>query len=101
MVKHHHERFDGRGYPGSLAGEDIPLHARIVSIADAFDAMTSDRSYRPRFTLFKALEEIDKCKGAQFDPKLADLFIEAIKENKEKIENDLEIQLVTRAADNF
>ena len=81
--------------------EDIPLHARIVSIADAFDAMTSDRSYRPRFTLIKALDEIERCKGAQFDPKLAELFIEAIKENKEKIEQDLEIQLITRAEDHF
>lgn len=101
MVKHHHERFDGRGYPGNLAGEDIPLHARIVAIADAFDAMTSDRSYRPRFTLFKALDEIERCKGAQFDPKLAELFIEAIKENKEKIEQDLSIELITRTDDNF
>lgn len=101
MVKHHHERFDGRGYPGSLAGEDIPLSARIVAIADAFDAMTSDRSYRPRFTLIKALDEIERCKGAQFDPKLAELFIEAIKENKEKIEQDLSIELITRTDDNF
>ena len=54
IVKHHHERFDGRGYPSGLKGEDIPLCARIVCIADSFDAMTSDRSYRPRYTLFKA-----------------------------------------------
>ncbi|MBQ8298597.1 MAG: HD domain-containing protein [Clostridia bacterium] len=99
IVKHHHERFDGRGYPGSLAGENIPLHARIVAIADAFDAMTSDRSYRPRFTLFKALDEIDRCKGAQFDPALATLFIEAIKEHKEQIEKDLEITLLSRTGD--
>lgn len=99
IVKHHHERFDGRGYPGSLSGENIPLHARIVAIADAFDAMTSDRSYRPRFTLFKALEEIDRCKGEQFDPKLATLFIETVKENKETIEKDLEITLLARTDD--
>ena len=61
--------------------------------------MTSDRSYRPRFTLFKALEEIEKCKGAQFDPKLADLFIEAIHENKEQIEKDLEITPLSRTDD--
>ncbi len=99
IVKHHHERFDGRGYPGSLSGENIPLHARIVAIADSFDAMTSDRSYRPRFTLFKALEEIDRCKGAQFDPELATLFIETVKENKETIEKDLEITLLARTDD--
>ena len=101
MVKHHHERYDGRGYPSSLAGEDIPLHARIVSIADAFDAMTSDRSYRPRFTLIKALDEVERCKGTQFDPKLAEIFIEAIKENKAKIEEDLNIELITRIEDKF
>ena len=101
MVKHHHERFDGRGYPSNLAGEDIPLHARIVAIADAFDAMTSDRSYRPRFTLFKALDEIERCKGTQFDPKLAEMFIEAIRENKEKIEQDLSIDFIARTDDSF
>lgn len=79
MVKHHHERYDGRGYPSGLAGEDIPLSARIVCIADSFDAMTSDRSYRPRFTLEKALEELEKCKGSQFDPNLVDLFIDEVK----------------------
>lgn len=91
MVKHHHERFDGRGYPSGLKGEDIPLCARIVCIADSFDAMTSDRSYRPRYTLFKAVEEIESCKGTQFDPDLADAFVVAIKENKSKIEEDLNI----------
>ncbi len=99
IVKHHHERFDGRGYPGGLKGEEIPLHARIVSLADAFDAMTSDRSYRPRFTLIKALDEIEKYKGIQFDPELADVFIEIIKANKEKIEKDLNITLITRNDD--
>ena len=99
MVKHHHERFDGRGYPSGLSEEEIPLHARIVSIADAFDAMTSDRSYRPRYTLFKALEELEKCKGTQFDPSLVDSFIAAIKENLKSIEKDLDIQFVQRQDD--
>lgn len=99
MVKHHHERYDGKGYPSGLKGEEIPLCARIVSLADSFDAMTSDRSYRPRFTLFKALEEIEECKGTQFDPDLADAFVVAIKENLEKIENDLNVELLKRKAD--
>ena len=99
MVKHHHERFDGRGYPSGLKGEDIPLCARIVCIADSFDAMTSDRSYRPRYTLFKAIEEIENCKGTQFDPYLADAFVVAIKENKEKIEQDLNISFSPKSND--
>lgn len=76
MVKHHHERYDGRGYPSGLAGEDIPYNARIISVADSFDAMTSDRSYRPRFTLEKALSELEKCKGTQFDPVIVDVFLD-------------------------
>ena len=99
MVKHHHERFDGRGYPSGLAGENIPLYARIVCVADSFDAMTSDRSYRPRYTLFKALEELEKCKGTQFDPKLVDLFVKEFHANKEKIEKDLDIGFIERKDD--
>lgn len=99
MVKHHHERYDGRGYPSGLAGEDIPLYARIVTIADSFDAMTSDRSYRPRFTLYKALEELERCKGTQFDPALVELFIEEIHNNKDQIEKELEIHYLQRSAD--
>lgn len=99
MVKYHHERYDGRGYPSGLAGEEIPLFARIITIADSFDAMTSDRSYRPRFTLFKALEEIENCKGTQFDPALADIFIEEVHKNVEQIEKDLEIEFLQRKSD--
>jgi putative nucleotidyltransferase with HDIG domain len=99
MVKHHHERFDGRGYPSGLAGENIPLFARIVCIADAFDAMTSDRSYRPRYTLFKALEELERCKGTQFDPNLVDVFVKEFHENKDKIIRDLEITFIERKDD--
>ena len=99
IVKHHHERYDGNGYPSGLAGEEIPLAARIVCVADSFDAMTSDRSYRPRFTLYKALEELERCKGTQFDPKLADIFITEITKNKEKVEKDLGIQFVVRKDD--
>ena len=89
IVKHHHERYDGKGYPSGLFAETIPLAARIVCIADSFDAMASDRSYRPRYTLFRALEELRTCSGSQFDPILANLFIEAITTNKEQIEKDI------------
>lgn len=99
IVKHHHERYDGHGYPSNLKGEEIPLSARIVCIADSFDAMTSDRSYRPRFTLFKALEELERCKGTQFDPQLVDLFVEAVKSNIEQINKDLNIELLQRKDD--
>jgi len=77
-VRSHHERWDGKGYPDGISGEDIPLYARIVSIADAFHAMTSQRPYRDALTLGQALEEIEKSKGTQFDPYLAELFIDQV-----------------------
>ena len=101
IVKHHHERFDGKGYPSSLKGEEIPLLARIVCAADAFDAMTSDRSYRPRFTLIKALDELENGKGTQFDPDIVDAFLIAVKENKEFIESELNIDFILRKNDNL
>lgn len=73
-VLHHHEKYDGRGYPGALAGEDIPLLGRLMCIADSFDAMTSSRTYRKAMPIEVALAEINRCKGTQFDPILADLF---------------------------
>jgi putative two-component system response regulator len=68
VVRSHHERWDGKGYPDGLAGEAIPLSARIVAVADSLDAMTTSRYYRPRLTPDEALEEVQKCKGTQFDP---------------------------------
>ncbi|NCG56718.1 MAG: response regulator [Proteobacteria bacterium] len=73
-VRHHHERWDGRGYPDGLSGEQIPLMARIISVVDAFDAMTSDRSYRSALSHEVALQKIQSGKGEQFDPRIADLF---------------------------
>ncbi len=75
IVRSHHERWDGRGYPDGLAGENIPLLARIVGIADAFDAMTSDRPYRKALPAELAFAEIEKQKGKQFDPVAADAYL--------------------------
>lgn len=74
-VKHHHERFDGAGYPDQLSGTDIPVHAQILSLADTYDAMTSSRPYREGLSHEKAIEEIRRCSGSQFNPELAELFI--------------------------
>jgi len=73
-VLYHHEHFDGQGYIG-LKGEEIPLFSRIISVADAFDAMTNDRPYRKALSLEKAVEEIERNSGTQFDPEIADTFI--------------------------
>ncbi|HEX8525309.1 MAG TPA: HD domain-containing phosphohydrolase [Tepidisphaeraceae bacterium] len=74
-VLYHHERFDGKGYPSGLAGENIPVMGRILCLADCFDAMTSNRTYRKALPLEVALIEIRRCSGTQFDPKLAEFFI--------------------------
>lgn len=75
IVKYHHERYDGRGYPSQLAGTDIPLIARITAVADAFDAMTSKRTYRDSLPIEKVKEEIERCSGTQFDPEIEKLFL--------------------------
>ena len=75
-VLHHHERWDGRGYPQGLAGEGIPLVARLISLADSFDAMSSTRTYRSALSRRQVLNEIAKCNGSQFDPALAQAFLE-------------------------
>jgi putative nucleotidyltransferase with HDIG domain len=73
-VLHHHERWDGAGYPNGLAGEDIPLGARIIFVADAYDAMTSERAYRGRLTPQEAVDELKRCAGTQFDPEVVRVF---------------------------
>lgn len=78
IVKHHHERFDGNGYPSRLSGYDIPYLARIAAIADSFDAMTSRRPYRDKLDLEYVVNEFKKCKGLQFDPDLVDVFLNII-----------------------
>lgn len=82
----HHEHYDGSGYPEGLKGEDIPLQARIICIADAFEAMTSDRPYRKALAVEVAIEELLKYKGTQFDPELVDVFInKVIRENGDNL----------------
>ena len=76
-VLYHHERWDGQGYPRGLADTDIPLEARLLAVADAFDAMISDRPYRQALSAATALEELDRGAGSQFDPWLAEAFIDA------------------------
>ncbi len=78
-VLHHHERFDGDGYPGRLRGETIPLEARIIAVADAFSAMTSDRPYSRAREPEAACTELERCAGEQFDPKVVRLFVEEVR----------------------
>jgi len=78
IVKHHHERYDGKGYPDGLSGEDIPIEAAILTIADSYDAMTSDRPYRTAMTPEEALSELQKNAGTQFHPELVKVFVSII-----------------------
>ncbi len=89
IVKYHHERYDGNGYPERLQGENIPYLARITAISDTFDAMTSKRVYRDAIPLDRVIEEFKRCKGTQFDPELADLFVDILENDYDAI---LEIQ---------
>ena len=86
IVKHHHERFDGRGYPGNLQGEDIPYFARIAAIADAFDEKKKKRTYRNSLPIEVVREEIEKNLGTQFDPEIGQVFLEIIDNEYDKIE---------------
>src|SRR5690348_4681322 len=78
MVCHHHEMFDGSGYPNGLVGEQIPIGSRIIAIADAYDTITSERIYKKARTPAAAFEELERCSGSQFDPELVRVFIEAV-----------------------
>ena len=83
VVRSHHERWDGNGYPEGLRGTEIPLAARVFSIVDSYDAMTSERPYRPALPVRHALREISRGAGTQFDPQLADAFLSLRRELKE------------------
>ena len=91
-VLHHHERYDGKGYPAGLCGEEIPLMGRILCLADCFDAMTSNRTYRKALPLEVALTEIRRCSGTQFDPGLAEAFLRTGAESFRELLRDYEHQ---------
>ncbi len=79
VVRAHHERYDGTGYPRGLKGEEIPIEARIISVVDAYDAMTSDRPYRPAMSREDAIEELKKNAGTQFDPRVVKVFLSVLR----------------------
>jgi putative nucleotidyltransferase with HDIG domain len=85
VIRHHHEFYDGTGYPDGLKGEAIPLLARIVSLAEVFDAMVSNRPYRKALPLDEAIKEIKRCSGTQFDPKLVDILLRLVEEKGENL----------------
>lgn len=105
IIRHHHERFDGRGYPDSFKGQEIEIGARIVAIADTFDAMTSDRLYHRGQTYKEALKEICDCAGTQFDPEVVKAFLSAYEKHKsewplsnfDSSVNSMQKSLVTKA----
>lgn len=86
IVKHHHERYDGNGYPGKLQGNNIPYLARITAIADSFDAMTSKRIYRDSLPMETVISEFYRCKGTQFDPELTDVFLDILENHPNEIQ---------------
>ncbi|MEO5952760.1 MAG: diguanylate cyclase [Chloroflexia bacterium] len=85
FVRHHHERWDGNGYPDRLAGEEIELEARILSVCDSAEAMASDRPYRKGMSLDEMLEEIRRCAGTQFDPNVATAFIQVVQRERDRL----------------
>ena len=86
IVKHHHEKYDGTGYPSQFKGNNIPYLARITTIADSFDAMSSKRNYRNELTIESIINEIEKNKGFQFDPQISDIFLDILKNHYSEIE---------------
>lgn len=87
LILHHHERYDGKGYPNNLKEDNIPFLARILTVVDSFDSMTSNRPYNKRKTYEEAIEELKRCSGTQFDPMIANAFIEVILEYKDKFDS--------------
>jgi response regulator RpfG family c-di-GMP phosphodiesterase len=87
-VKHHHEKYNGKGYPDGLKGDEIPIAARIICVADTFDAMTTDRPYRKGLSLEIAFEELRRCSGTQFDPNVTEAFFKYFEKIHEKEDKD-------------
>ncbi len=93
-AKHHHERYDGRGYPDALKGDEIPLFSRIILIADTFDAMTSTRPYRKGLAYEIAFKELQEFSGSQFDPSLVEHFCKAMTREEKKGENTFKLTII-------
>lgn len=88
IVRNHHERYDGNGYPDGLKGKEIPLHARIVAVADSYDAMSSQRIYRNQLPSEKIIQELENNKGTQFDPEITDIFLKLLREDRIHVKED-------------
>ena len=93
LIRHHHERFDGKGYPDGLAGEEIPLGSRIIGVADAYEAMTSDRSYRDAFSHEEAMAELARSTSKQFDPNVVEAFQKVLRRNKTNLRSQAVLPL--------
>lgn len=92
-IRHHHERWDGSGYPDGLSGESIPLLSRIIAVVDAYDAMINNRSYKSAISVSSAMEELEQCAGSQFDPFIVSEFLLMLKENPVTMaENESDIE---------
>ena len=99
LILHHHERWDGKGYPAGLAGENIPLLSRIIAVVDTYDAMTHDRPYRKALSSAEAKEEMRRCAGTQFDPMLVDEFLMVLEQNPQLAHSDEDDRMSQRAID--
>jgi HD-GYP domain-containing protein (c-di-GMP phosphodiesterase class II) len=100
FVRHHHERWDGKGYPDNLAGDEIELEARILAVCDAAEAMASDRPYRKGMSLDEMIEEIRRCAGTQFDPDVARAFIKIVEREREHLVTNSAQEVMKKYPDN-
>lgn len=82
IIRAHHERWDGRGYPDGMCGEEIPLEARILAVGDSYDAMTSDRPYRPAISPEQAVKELQRGSGSRYEPRVVATFVETLSEER-------------------
>ncbi|MGM0441153.1 MAG: HD domain-containing phosphohydrolase [Elusimicrobiota bacterium] len=89
LVLYHHEYYNGQGYPEGLKGKEIPIGARILTVADSFEAMISDRPYKKGFSIEEAVEELKSCKGEQFDPEVVEAFLKVLERDGENISNEI------------
>src|SRR5919201_1425850 len=97
LIRHHHERWDGQGYPDRLSGDDVPLEAYVVGLADAWDAMTTDRPYRTAMTVDEAAVEVRRCRGTQFAPRVVDAFFAAFRRQRAIFEPDEQYEVAATA----